>query len=132
MIVLDASALIDALLDIRPSAHRLRRRLVAESVVAVPDLIDPETISAVRRQWLAGRIPLSAFRDTVNGLQTIPMVRFPTRQFLPRAYELRSNVTPYDAMYLALAEGLGCPLITADARLASVPGVRCRVEVLAD
>jgi len=47
-----------------------------------------------------------------------------------RAYELRSNVTPYDASYVALAEGLSCPLVSADARLARVPGIRCHVDIL--
>ena len=47
-----------------------------------------------------------------------------------RAYELRANVTPYDATYVALAEGLSCPLVSADARLARAPGIRCDVDIL--
>ncbi len=63
-------------------------------------------------------------------LVSLPIVRFPTAPLMIRAYELRSNVTPYDATYVALAEGLACPLVSADRRLAKAPGIRCDVDIL--
>lgn len=58
------------------------------------------------------------------------MTRVPTGPLMVRAYELRANVTPHDAAYVALAESLGYTLLTADARLSRAPGIRCRVDVL--
>ena len=63
-------------------------------------------------------------------LLALPAGRFPTGPLLLRSYELRANVTVYDACYIALAEGLDCPLVTADGRLSRSPGVRCEVELL--
>ena len=57
--------------------------------------------------------------------------RYPALPLLPRAFELRANVTAYDAMYVALAEALDCPLVTADARLAAASGPRCKIQLLA-
>lgn len=62
----------------------------------------------------------------------LDVTRFPTRALMWRAYELRENVTSYDAVYVTLAEGLGCSVVTADARLSRAPGLRCQVEVLAN
>ena len=63
-------------------------------------------------------------------LQRFASTRHAHRPLLPRCWELRDNVTPYDAAYVALAEALGVPLLTADARLANAPGIRCEVELL--
>jgi predicted nucleic acid-binding protein len=65
----------------------------------------------------------------VDDLLALPVDRFPTRPLMIRAYELRANVTAYDAAYIALAEGLACTLLTADGRLARTPGIRCQVDV---
>jgi predicted nucleic acid-binding protein len=67
---------------------------------------------------------------TQEDLLALPAVRFPTGPLLLRAYELRENLTTYDACYVALAEGIDCRLLTADGRLARAPGVRCDIEVL--
>lgn len=63
-------------------------------------------------------------------LADLPFARYPTLPLLQRAYELRANVTAYDAAYIALAETLGCDLVTTDGRLAKAPGIQCRVRVL--
>jgi predicted nucleic acid-binding protein len=70
-------------------------------------------------------------RSAVDDQLSMPIVRFPTGPLMVRAYELRSNVTPYEAAYIALAEGLRCPLVSADARLVGAPGLHCAVELLA-
>ena len=107
-----------------------RTRLAGEAHLAGPDLIDVETVSVLRKRWQAGDLTARRFRAAVDDLLTLPMDRFPTGPLMIRAYELRSNVTPYDAAYVALAESLGSPLLTADARLAQAPGIRCTVELL--
>lgn len=58
------------------------------------------------------------------------MVRYPALALMRRAFELRANVTAYDAAYVALAEGLGCPLVPADVRLANTPGLECAVQIV--
>lgn len=130
MIVVDASVLANAVADDGAAGRLARVRLNAAGDVAVPDLADIETVSVLRRRWLAGDLAARRFRSAVEDLLALPLARFPTGPFMPRAYELRANVTPYDASYVALAEGLGCTLLTADARLARAPNVRCPVEVL--
>jgi len=67
----------------------------------------------------------------VSDLADVGIRRYPHRALLPRIWELRHNVTPYDAAYVALAEVLDAPLLTADARLADASGIRCAVELLA-
>ena len=84
----------------------------------------------LRKRWLAGDLTARRFRSAIEDLLALPLVRVPTGPLMPRAYELRANVTAYDAAYVALAEGLACTLITADARLARAPGIRCTVELL--
>src|SRR5205807_1383872 len=75
----------------------------------------------------AGRV---GFQQAVADLGDLAVDRYPTLPLMPRAFELRANVTPYDAAYVALAEGLACALLTADARLARTPRLRCAVRLL--
>lgn len=107
-----------------------RTRLAGEAHLAGPDLIDVETVSVLRKRWQAGDLTARRLKAAVDDLLSLPLDRFPTGPLMIRAYELRSNVTPYDAAYVALAESLGYPLLTADARLAQAPGIRCTVELL--
>lgn len=92
--------------------------------------MDVETVAVLRRRWRAGDLAARRLRSAIEDLLALPIVRFPTGPLMTRAYDLRANVTPYDAAYVALAQSLGCTLLTADARLARAPGVRCAVEVL--
>lgn len=107
-----------------------RTRVAGEAHLAGPDLIDVETVSVLRKRWQAGDLTARRFRAAVDDLLALPLDRFPTGPLMIRAYELRSDVTPYDATYVALAESLGYALLTADARLARAPGIRCTVELL--
>lgn len=116
--------------DDGPDGRRARREALAASVLAGPDLVDVETVAVLRKRWLAGSITARRFSAAVNDLDAIGLDRYPTLPLLRRAYELRSNITAYDAMYVALAEGLGCELLTADAKLAKAPGTRCLIRVL--
>ncbi len=130
MIVVDASILANAVGDDGRAGQVARARLLAAGEASAPDLVDVETVSVLRKRWLAGDLTARRFRSAIDDLLALPLMRVPTGRLMPRAYELRANVTPDDAAYVALAEGLACALVTADARLARAPGIRCVVEVL--
>jgi predicted nucleic acid-binding protein len=130
VIVIDASVLANVVGDDGGDGRRARREVRVAGDVAAPDLVDVETVAALRRRWLAGTLPEGRFARAVQDLQDIDLDRFPTLPFMTRAYQLRANVTAYDATYVGLAEVLGCDLVTADQRLANAPGPRCPIRLL--
>ncbi|MGA2471839.1 MAG: type II toxin-antitoxin system VapC family toxin [Solirubrobacteraceae bacterium] len=130
MIVVDASVLVNALADDAADGRRARAELRAAGEVAAPDLVDVETVAGLRRCWLAGTLSARRFAAALEDLEALAIDRYPTLGLMRRAYELRANVSAYDAAYVALAETLGCELLTADGRLAKAPGVHCAVRVL--
>ena len=130
MIVVDASVLANAVGDDGIDGSAARRRLADAGEGSIPDLADVETVAVLRKRWLAGDLTARRFRAAIDDLLALPLVRFPTGPLMLRAYELRANVTAYDASYVALAEGLACTLVTADSRLARVPTANCTIEVL--
>ena len=125
MIVLDASAAVSALLN----DGQARRLLTAETINA-PHLIDTEVVSALRRQVLAGILPAGDAHRALDVWKELGLIRFAATPLLERVWDLRDTVTAYDAMYVALAESLECPLVTADARLTGANGPRCAVTVI--
>ncbi|MHB1487160.1 MAG: type II toxin-antitoxin system VapC family toxin [Acidimicrobiales bacterium] len=129
MLVVDASALAPALADDGPDGDTARARLRGQSLAA-PELIDLETTSVIRRQLLTGQLDARRAELALTDLIDLPLRRAPHRPLLARCWELRQNATVYDAAYVALAELLGLVLVTADRRLAKVPGLRCRVDLL--
>jgi predicted nucleic acid-binding protein len=129
VIVADASVLANAVGDDGSDGATARSSLAGNDL-SIPDLADVEVVSVLRRRWLAKSITARRFASAISDLASIPADRYPVLPFVPRAYELRSNVSPYDATYIALAENLGCSLITADGRLARAHGPRCRIIVL--
>lgn len=131
MIVIDASVLANVVGDDGPAGRAARARLLDAAEASTPDLADVETVAVLRKRWLAGDLTDRRFRSAIDDLLALPLARFPTGALMIRAYELRSNVTAYDASYIALAEGLACTLVTADARLARSPGTNCAIEILA-
>lgn len=130
MIVADASIVANAVGDDDTDGARARTALRAAVDVAAPDLVDVETVSVLRRRWMAGTLTAQRFRAAVLDLSDLAVHRYSVLPFMMRAYELRANVTPYDAAYIALAEALDCPLLTADARLASAPQTRCEIRTI--
>lgn len=128
MIVVDASVVVLALSEQR-SAARARARLRAERPVA-PDHLDVEVASALRGLWLSGQIRDDGLARSIGDLAQLSILRYASRPLLPAALEMRANLTVYDATYVALAAGLGCPLITLDRRLAAGAVGWCEVEVL--
>jgi len=130
VIVIDASVLANVLADDGDDGHRARCELEREAGVSSPDLVDVETVAVLRKRWLAETITEGRFAAAVADLGDLALDRYPTLPLMRRAFELRANVTPYDAAYVALAEGLACALLTADARLARTPRLRCAVRLL--
>lgn len=125
MIVVDASVLVEALLV----GGRAAARLEGEDLHA-PHLVDAEVTSAIRGRLLGGHVDVALATAAVQVLARFAIERYAHPPLLFRVWELRANVTAYDALYLALAERLAVPLITADAALATCPGLRTSVEVL--
>ena len=130
MIVVDASVLASAFGDDEAYGDIARRELLRSGEVALPDLAYLETVSVLRKRWLAGSLDDQRFRVALGGLSELASDCYPSLPLLNRVYELRANLTPYDAVYVALAERVGCSLLTLDTRLARAPGPRCVIRVL--
>jgi predicted nucleic acid-binding protein len=125
VIVLDASVLATALGDDGDDGDRARARIRGEDLAA-PEIVDLEVASVWRRTLTDERRAQLALAD----LADLPLDRAPHLALLPRCWELRHNLTPYDAAYVALAELLAVTLVTADRRLARARGMRCTVDAL--
>ena len=125
MIVVDASAAVSALLNDGPA----RRALLGQQLHA-PHLIDTEVASGLRRQVAAGNIDSNAGWTALDTFRRLGMTRYPAGGLLERIWQLRDNVSAYDAIYIALAENLNCALLTADAKFGRTPGVRCPVTLV--
>lgn len=128
-IVLDASAAVEALLLTRTGAT-VRRRL-SEHEIHAPHLIEVEVTEVLRRAARSGRLSPERARDALDDFADLPIVAYPLGALRDRVWELGTNLTAYDAVYVALAEALGAPLVTCDARLARAPGVRATIELVA-
>lgn len=127
MIVVDASVVAPALADDGDDGDRARQRLSGGRLVA-PELLDLEVTSVVRKAVRGGDLDGRRAGLALADLGTLPVRRVGHRALLPRVWELHASVTPYDAVYVALAELLDVPLVTADGRLVRSPGTRCRFE----
>jgi predicted nucleic acid-binding protein len=126
--VLDSSALLELLIG-GPGADEVDRTL-ARGGVHAPVVFDAECMSTLRRWVLQGRIEEAHARNMLLACRAARVRRMPLRRLLAGAWELRENVTAFDALYVALARLLGAPLVTADARLAGAPGLGVPVTLL--
>lgn len=125
MNVVDASTCVEGLLDTGAA-----RELLHTGGLHVPHLVDAEVCSAIRRHASAGTITDPQGEVALAAWQRLAITRHPVVALVGRVWELRHNLSAYDACYVALAEALDCPLITTDGRLARAAGPRCPITVL--
>lgn len=128
MLVVDTSAILETLAALDP-APGLVERLVEDGDLHGPHLIDTELLHALRRLTLNREISDERAADTRSDFEELALVRYPHAPLSDRVWELRHNMTAYDATFVALAEVLRVPLITCDARLASAPGHGAEIEL---
>jgi predicted nucleic acid-binding protein len=126
VIVVDASGALSALLNAGSA-----RRVLADDQLHAPHLIDSEVANGLRRAVAARRLDADAAWIALDRWRRLGLMRHPVLGLLDRVWELRENVSAYDASYIALAEVLDCALLTADARLSRAPGTRCPITVVA-
>lgn len=130
MIVLDASAVVELVLA-TATGQRLAWRLRSSRVRAqAPHLLSVEVMNALRRLLAAGAVAEPPTRMALIRLRTLDVRRWEHEPLVGRAWQLREILTPYDAMYVALAEVLDAPLLTTDGRLARSTGHRAAVELI--
>lgn len=132
MIVVDASVLVNALADDSDAGDTARLRLARDPSLHAPHVIDLEVLSVLRRAHRAGGLDERRATMARRDLRALPVQRYGHEGFADRVWELKDTVTPYDAVYIALAEVLGCVLVTADGRLSRASGPRCEIEVVTD
>ena len=130
MIVVDASALLEFLLQ-TPLGTRVEARLLRdEGEFHSPHLIDVEVAQALRRLVRTGEVSADRAAEAIEDLVDLDLHRHAHLDLLTRAWKLSANVTAYDAMYVALAEALDATVVTCDTPLANAPGHRARIEVI--
>ena len=131
MIVADASVVVELVRRSGgPASEALERRLAIGETACAPHLLDAEVGNTLRRLWLRGVMSPARVREALDDLAGLPIRRVAHQGLLMRAFELRSNVTIYDGLYLVLAERLDVPLLSCDAALGKVPGCTATVEIL--
>lgn len=129
MIVLDASAAVRLLLNVK-EADRIRERLDrSEESLHVPHLFDLEVTQTLRRYVLSGDVSDERGLSALADLSTMRLTRYPHMALVGRIWELKENVSAYDAAYVALAEALDAPLLTTDKRLSRAPGHNAEIEL---
>jgi predicted nucleic acid-binding protein len=129
VIVVDASALVAAIVP-GVAGDRIRERIVDSSTAHAPEIIDLETAQSLRRQEGLGELSASDAARGFLALRALRLTRYPHRLLLPRVWELRANLSAYDAAYVALAELLQAPLLTSDRGLARAPGIRADIQLV--
>ena len=130
MIVLDASVAVDWLVQ-TAAAQRIESRIFSRNQsLHAPELLDLEVAQVLRRLVREGVLSTSRAEQAIQDLLDLRLTRYPHSVLLPRIWQLRHNLSAYDAAYIVLAEKLGATLLTRDARLASAAGHSATVEVV--
>jgi len=127
LIVVDTSAIIAALVG-DPADPALVQRLASDGDLHAPHLLDIEVLDVLRRLVAARKVSADRAADVRSDLDDLTIVRYPHFPLAERIWELRDNLTAYDAAFVALSEVLEVPLVTCDAALATAPGIRTGVE----
>jgi predicted nucleic acid-binding protein len=122
---------VDAGVVVELVANDLDPHLLGDEEIVAPHLIDSEVTNVLRRLVRLGELTQGQGTLALQGFTRLALVRYPADWLRPRMWELRNNLSAYDATYVALAEMVGATsLLTTDARLATAPGIRCPVELL--
>ncbi|HTB71520.1 MAG TPA: type II toxin-antitoxin system VapC family toxin [Solirubrobacteraceae bacterium] len=130
MLVVDSSAILEAFATVDPPA-RLLERLATDASLHAPHLIDTEVLSVLRRMTIHETIGAERAELARADFDDLGLIRYPHQPLSSRVWELRHNLSAYDATFVALAEALSAPLVTCDRRLASATGHRAEVELFA-
>lgn len=130
LIVLDSSAALEALAG-RPVDTALSERLKSAGEIQAPHLIDVEVLNGLRRLVMRGDMNADRASDARLDFADLAITRYPHLPLIDRMWSLRENLAAHDAVFVALAESLGCPLITCDARMAHAPGLKADIELFA-
>ena len=130
MIVLDASAAIEWLLQ-SPAGIKIDKRIASRSQsLHAPHLLDVEVAQVLRRYVREKTITAQRGQEALEDLAGLPLDRYPHDFLIPRIWQLRATLTAYDAVYVALAELLDAPLLTCDAKIASASGHSAHIELV--
>jgi len=129
VIVLDASAAIDFLLHDEESFDWLEQRLLEDGQVTAPHLLDSEVAHVLRKHVVGGRLDEGRAAEVLRDLDELPLERYAARPLLGRIWELRHDLSGYDATYVALAEALDAPLITSERRLLDLPAAASQAVI---
>jgi len=130
VIVVDASAVLDLLLQTAAAAQVESRLFEPPETLHAPHLLDLEIAQVVRRYERAGQLTAERGAEALADYRALPIRRYPHTLLLERIWELRGNLTAYDGAYVALAEALAAPLVTRDKRLAAARGHRAVIELV--
>jgi predicted nucleic acid-binding protein len=132
VIVVDASAILELLMK-TPSGEAVAGRVFEPGQrMHAPHLLDLEAAQVLRRIASTGKVAVERCRAALDVLSGLRILRYPHYALLPRIWELRHNLTAYDATYVALAEALDAPLLTRDSRIARAPGHRAQIDLLGE
>ncbi len=129
MIVVDASAVLELLLRTADAARIESRLFEPPEGLGAPHLLDLEVAQVLRRYQRAGQLTAERSEEALADYRAMPIRRYPHTFLLERIWELRANLTAYDAAYVTLAETLAAPLVTRDRRLAGSHGHRAVIEL---
>jgi len=130
VIVVDASAILEVLLRTAAAAAVEARVFDLRQTLHAPHLLDLEVAQVLRRYAATGQVAPDRCRAALDDLADFPLSRYAHDFILPRIWQLRANLTAYDAAYVALAEALDAPLLTRDKGLATAPGHQARIELV--
>ena len=127
MIVVDASAMLEILLNTPPARAIFDQVFAPGQTIQAPHLMDVEVLQVLRRYARTNTISASRAQEALSDYADMPITRYPHHVLLPRMWELRHNFTAYDAAHVALAEVLKAPLVTCDRALRSASGHRAKI-----
>jgi predicted nucleic acid-binding protein len=130
VIVVDASALLEFLLQTELGARVEARLFRDDDDLHAPHLVDVEILQGLRRLVRTGELASARADEAIADLADLDLHRHPHLDLLGRAWKLRDNITGYDAMYVTLAEAIEAPIVTCDGPLANAPGHRARIELI--